>query len=170
MMKHPKTLVLALLSMLSLVGCKQKEPILLNSSEISSDWIFRQADKEEWLPATVPGCVQTDLMKNGKIEDPFYRLNEHDVQWIDKVNWEYKTSFNIDPVTFSRDRIALDFKGLDTYADVYVNDTLVLSGQQPAASSQQPVASSQQPAASSQQPAASSQQPAASSQQPAASS
>ena len=127
MMKHRKTLALALLSMLSLVGCKQKEPILLNSSEISSEWTFQQADKEEWLPATVPGCVQTDLMKNGKIEDPFYRLNEHDVQWIDKVNWEYKTSFNIDPVTFTRDRIALDFKGLDTYADVFVNDTLVLS-------------------------------------------
>ena len=126
-MTHRKTLVLALLSIFSLVGCKQKEPNLSVSSEISSDWTFRQADKEEWLPATVPGCVHTDLMKNGKIEDPFYRLNEHNVQWIDKVNWEYKTSFNIDPVTFQRDRIALDFKGLDTYADVYVNDTLVLS-------------------------------------------
>jgi beta-mannosidase len=113
--------------MLSLIGCKQKEPNLSTSTEISGGWTFRQADKEEWLPATVPGCVHTDLLKNGKIEDPFYRLNEHKVQWIDKVNWEYKTSFNIDPVTFKRDRIALDFKGLDTYADVYVNNTQVLS-------------------------------------------
>lgn len=126
-MKYLKTLVIASLSLLSLVGCKQKEPILLMATEISNDWTFRQADKEEWLPATVPGCVHTDLMKNGKIEDPFFRLNEHKVQWIDKVNWEYKTNFNIDPVTFKRDRIALDFKGLDTYADVFVNDTLVLS-------------------------------------------
>ena len=33
----------------------------------------------------------TDLLANGKIEDPFYRSgNEHKLQWIDKVNWEYK--------------------------------------------------------------------------------
>ena len=126
-MKHRIALVIALLSIISLIGCKQKDPILLTATEISDGWTFRQADKEEWLPATVPGSVHTDLMKNGKIEDPFYRLNEHNVQWIDKVNWEYKTNFNIDPVTFTRDRIALDFKGLDTYADVFVNDTKVLS-------------------------------------------
>lgn len=97
------------------------------STEITDGWTFRQADKEEWLPATVPGSVHTDLLKNGKIEDPFYRLNERDVQWIDKVNWEYKTSFSLSKDAMKRNRIALDFKGLDTYADVFVNDTLVLS-------------------------------------------
>lgn len=126
-MKHCRIFVFALLAISSLVGCKQKEPNLTEATEISEGWTFRQADKEEWLPATVPGSVHTDLLKNGKIEDPFYRLNEHNLQWIDKVNWEYKTTFNIDPVTFNRDRIALDFKGLDTYADVFVNDTQVLS-------------------------------------------
>ncbi|HET6557318.1 MAG TPA: glycoside hydrolase family 2 protein [Prolixibacteraceae bacterium] len=126
-MKHRRMLVLALLAISSLVGCTQKETNLTVATEISQGWTFRQADKEEWLPATVPGSVHTDLLKNGKIEDPFYRLNEHNLQWIDKVNWEYKTSFDIDAATFNRDRIALDFKGLDTYADVFVNDTQVLS-------------------------------------------
>ena len=125
-MKHRNIFALALFSLCSLWGCKQKDPHLTVSTEISDGWTFRQADKEEWLPATVPGCVHTDLLKNGKIEDPFYRLNEHNVQWIDKVNWEYKTSFTIDKATFNRERIALDFKGLDTYADVFVNDTQVL--------------------------------------------
>lgn len=126
-MKYRRMLVLALLVLSSLVGCNEKEPNLTVVTEISEGWTFRQADKEEWLPATVPGSVHTDLLKNGKIEDPFYRLNEHNLQWIDKVNWEYKTSFNIDAPTFNRERIALDFKGLDTYADVFVNDSLVLS-------------------------------------------
>jgi beta-mannosidase len=126
-MNRNQILILALIAVTSLVGCQKKDPVLMVSSEISSDWTFRQADKDEWLPATVPGCVHTDLLANKKIEDPFYRLNEHNLQWIDKVNWEYKTSFNINPDAIKRDRIALDFKGLDTYADVYVNGTQVLS-------------------------------------------
>ena len=126
-MNHKQIFGLLLLTVISLVGCQKKDPTLMVSTEISSNWTFHQADKDEWLPATVPGCVHTDLMANGKIEDPFYRLNEHKLQWIDKVNWEYKTSFNIDPDAIKRDRIALDFKGLDTYADVFVNGTQVLS-------------------------------------------
>jgi beta-mannosidase len=126
-MNRKQILALVLLAATSLVGCQKKDPVLMVSSEISSDWTFRQADKDEWLPATVPGCVHTDLLANKKIEDPFYRLNEHNLQWIDKVNWEYKTSFNINPDAIKRDRIALDFKGLDTYADVFVNGTQVLS-------------------------------------------
>jgi len=126
-MNHKQIFVLASLTVFSLVGCQKKDPQLMTATEISANWSFRQAGKEEWLPAIVPGCVHTDLLKNGKIEDPFYRLNEHNLQWIDKVNWEYKTSFNIDPGAIKRDRIALDFKGLDTYADVFVNGKQVLS-------------------------------------------
>ncbi len=118
---------LACITLLALAGCKEKNIDLSVSYEISSGWSFRQADQNEWLPATVPGCVHTDLLKNGKIEDPFYRLNEHNLQWIDKVNWEYKTLFTIDENTLNRHGIALDFKGLDTYADVFVNGTKVLS-------------------------------------------
>ena len=126
-MNRKQILGIVLLSTISLVGCQKKDASLMVATEISSNWTFHQADKDEWLPATVPGCVHTDLLANGKIEDPFYRLNEHKLQWIDKVNWEYKTTFNIDPDAIKRDRIALDFKGLDTYADVFVNGTQVLS-------------------------------------------
>jgi beta-mannosidase len=126
-MKYVQILLLTCLIAVSLISCHKKDPMLMVSTEITDGWTFRQADKEEWLPATVPGSVHTDLLKNGKIEDPFYRLNERDVQWIDKVNWEYKTSFSLSKDAMKRNRIALDFKGLDTYADVFVNDTLVLS-------------------------------------------
>jgi beta-mannosidase len=91
------------------------------SQEINEGWQFSEAGKNEWLPATVPGCVHTDLMANGVIEDPFYRLNERDVQWIDKLDWEYKTVFFVEKSVLKRSRVALDFKGLDTYAEVFVN-------------------------------------------------
>ena len=94
---------------------------------VFSQWQFRQADTTDWMAATVPGTVHTDLLANSKIEDPFYRTNERDLQWIDKKDWEYRTTFSIKEDAFARQHIALVFAGLDTYADVYVNDALVLS-------------------------------------------
>jgi len=76
--------------------------------------------------ATVPGCVHTDLMANGLIDDPFYRLNEHNVQWIDKVNWIYKTEFDIDSSILSKEFIVLNFEGLDTFAEVNLNGKDIL--------------------------------------------
>ncbi len=110
----------------SLWGCSSKENNQMVIKELDGAWSFRQSSETDWLPATVPGTVHTDLMANGKIEDPFFRLNEHDVQWVDKVDWEYKTTFTADKTLLNRDKIDLDFKGLDTYADVYVNDEKVL--------------------------------------------
>ena len=96
---------------------------------INMDWQFRKATDAAWLPATVPGTVHTDLLQNGVIEDPFYRTNERDLQWIDKADWEYATSFEATPEILSKKNCMLVFKGLDTYADVYLNDQLLLSAQ-----------------------------------------
>ncbi|MCY1721728.1 glycoside hydrolase family 2 protein [Prolixibacteraceae bacterium Z1-6] len=121
--------LMAAVFLLFTVACKQtpKDPNLMIEKELSSNWTFNQVGKNEWLPATVPGTVHTDLIDNKKIEDPFYRLNEHNLQWIDKVDWEYKTTFIVDEPTLDRDRVELDFKGLDTCADVMVNDKKVAS-------------------------------------------
>lgn len=89
-------------------------------------WQFRQADSDAWLPATVPGTVHTDLLANGAIKDPFFRTNERDQQWIDRKDWEYRTAFTVGSDLLAHDHVELSFAGLDTYADVYVNDTLVL--------------------------------------------
>jgi len=89
--------------------------------ELTKNWQFHQVGTDEWLPAEVPGTVHTDLFQNKKIGDPFYRTNEQDQQWIDKVDWEYKTTFKADADLLSKKNIRLIFKGLDTYADVFLN-------------------------------------------------
>ncbi|MEI9904230.1 MAG: hypothetical protein WDN06_09775 [Asticcacaulis sp.] len=48
----------------------------LTDRVIDTGWTFRQADTADWLPATVPGTVHTDLLTNHRIADPFYRTNE----------------------------------------------------------------------------------------------
>ncbi|BDD12771.1 beta-mannosidase (plasmid) [Fulvitalea axinellae] len=93
---------------------------------LEGDWKFRQADKNEWMSATVPGTVHTDLLANKKISDPFYRTNEKDQQWIETKDWEYSVVFDTPEGVLDRDVVALEFPGLDTYADVFLNDSLIL--------------------------------------------
>ena len=95
--------------------------------ELYKNWQFHQVGSHEWLPAEVPGTVHTDLVKNDKIGDPFYRTNEQDQQWIDKMDWEYKTVFQLDEDVLSKENIRLVFKGLDTYADVFLNGKQLFS-------------------------------------------
>ncbi len=94
---------------------------------IQTGWQFREADKDTWYPAIVPGSVHTDLQHNKLIDDPFYRDNEQKQQWIGKTDWEYQTSFNVTPEILKRDRIDLVFEGLDTYANVFLNDVSLLN-------------------------------------------
>src|SRR5689334_24440232 len=94
---------------------------------IHSGWQFREAGTAEWHNATVPGCVHTDLLANKLIEDPFYRDNEKKQQWIDKKDWEYETAFEVTAATLAHENVELVFEGLDTYAQVYVNEQLVLN-------------------------------------------
>ncbi|XEC93614.1 glycoside hydrolase family 2 protein [Paenibacillus tarimensis] len=94
---------------------------------ILDDWKFKACQETEWLPAKVPGCVHTDLLQNGRIPDPFYGTNERDLQWIDKKDWEYMCRFDVSEELLASSNLELVFDGLDTYADVFVNDKLVLS-------------------------------------------
>ena len=94
--------------------------------ELNKGWKFKAADEGEWLPAQVPGCVHTDLIHNGRIADPFYGTNERDLQWIDKKDWEYETSFELPGECVSAEHAELVFEGLDTYAHVELNGVRIV--------------------------------------------
>lgn len=98
---------------------------MVKTKLLHDGWKFRRADEEDGLPASIPGCVHTDLLKNGIIEDPFYGTNEHRLQWIDKKDWMYETSFDASDV-YGESSIYLVFDGLDTYCNVYLNGALIL--------------------------------------------
>jgi len=81
----------------------------------------------EWFPATVPGDVHLDLLKSGKISDPFYRDNEAKLQWIEKAGWEYKTSIEATEATLAREHVELVFEGLDTACTIFLNGQRIAS-------------------------------------------
>lgn len=92
---------------------------------LNGEWLFRQADKNEWKNASVPGCNFLDLMNNGDIADPFIGLNEADVKWVGEKDWEYKKSFEIHADDLKYNDILLNCKMLDTICDVYINGNLL---------------------------------------------
>lgn len=92
-----------------------------------SDWKFKSVEDADWLPAVVPGCVHTDLQRNQRIRDPFYGTNEKDVQWVDKKDWKYETTFDVPEQLFHQSSIELVFHGLDTYAEVDLNGHRILN-------------------------------------------
>jgi beta-mannosidase len=103
-----------------------------SAQSLTSNWQFRaignsdNSDAKQWHPAQVPGVVQTDLLNNHLIPDPFDRDNEFRLQWIGLTDWEYQTVFQADATTLGHDHVDLVFDGLDTFADVYLNDQPIL--------------------------------------------
>lgn len=89
-------------------------------------WNFRKKGDSKWLAATVPGTVHTDLLQNKIIENPFFASNEKQLQWIENETWEYKTNFTITSKELNNDVVELQFDGLDTYAEVFLNRKSIL--------------------------------------------
>ncbi len=89
-------------------------------------WEFCQSGGD-WFPADVPGSVHLDLFENNLIESPFYRTNELDAQWVEDKKWSYRSYFEVSSEIMSMDKVELYFSGIDTYARVYLNDSLVQS-------------------------------------------
>ena len=94
--------------------------------DLNGTWQFRQQGSQKIYNGTVPGNVQTDLLKNKLIPDPYFRDNEAKVQWVSDTGWVYEKYFTIDASFFAHRNMDLVFEGLDTYANVYVNDSLVI--------------------------------------------
>ena len=97
------------------------------ASQILHDgWEFQRFNTDSWHSATVPGCVHLDLIDNDLIPDPFFGLNESQLQWISNKSWTYRLAFQPSSKVFSKKNIEILFHGLDTYADVYLNGTAVI--------------------------------------------
>ena len=111
-----------------MISCNQpKQEDVIKSITLHSNWQFSQENSNQWYPAIVPGVVHLDLLANQLIEDPYWENNELKQRWIEEENWVYKTTFKADNNLLQNQYIELDFEGLDTYADVYLNDQRILS-------------------------------------------
>lgn len=119
--------LLLILLLSTFYSCNSKHKELLKIIDLNSNWTFSEFGKEDNFKAKIPGTIHTDLLSNGLISDPFWGCNEKDFQWIGEKDWIYTSKFLVDKNILSFENIDLVFEGLDTYADVYLNNELILS-------------------------------------------
>ncbi len=97
------------------------------SDEPAFDGVRTIADVEalglEILPATVPGNLELDLHACGRIPDPFVGMNIAALRRYETCHAVYFRRFDLEP-TEDADYV-LEAKGVDCYAQVYLNGTLV---------------------------------------------
>lgn len=110
------------LSLVVLFWCGCAGPHVDDHMDIAG-WSFADSNGH-WSNAEVPGCIHTDLMAHGLIPDPYLLRNEQEVQWVESRDWVYRCPLPKPPVEGDW---ALEFGGLDTYAEVEVNGRTVLS-------------------------------------------
>ncbi|MFS0726645.1 beta-mannosidase [Paenibacillus sp. 1P07SE] len=83
-------------------------------------------DNSEWIEAAVPGEVHLDLFKAGIIPDPYYGTNFFKCMWMEKTDFWYRKSFEV-PAEYSGKQLILEFKGLDNFADIWLDEQHIAS-------------------------------------------
>lgn len=87
---------------------------------LKGNWRMRRSGEAD-QPAAVPGTVYTDLLRNGNMEDPFWKDNEIRALPLMEDDYEYELCFDAEEGLLAQDQIFLHFDGLDTIADIYLN-------------------------------------------------
>jgi beta-mannosidase len=121
-----KQFILLFISLIITSCTLEKHEPTFVSINLNSGWIFSKKESNKWYPAEVPGVIHLDLFSNQLIDNPFWENNEIKQRWIENENWEYKTTFIVDDLLKQYQNIELNFEGLDTYADVYLNGQNIL--------------------------------------------
>ena len=103
-----------------------------------SDWIITGWWENQWrlqksielrqsleavvrnIPGEVPGAVNLDLIRAGRLPDPNYGLNSILGEWVTNREWFYEKDFTI-PSGMRGEKYMLVFKGLDFHGEIYLN-------------------------------------------------
>ena len=107
-------------------------PVPLLRVPLDQGWTLTALDSEATIPeavagrsfpATVPGCVHTDLLAADAIVDPYLDHNDELQKWIGRTSWRYACTF--DWKTGDAEHVDLVCEGLDTVAEVQLNGAVV---------------------------------------------
>lgn len=88
-------------------------------------WRLKNPEWDKDIEGAVPGSVLAQLLEEGMTEDPYWRTNEYKARELFREDYEYSYSFAASEQVLSADEISLVFEGIDTIADIYLNDKLL---------------------------------------------
>lgn len=90
-------------------------------------WQASKARRDRWFPAKVPATIHKLLYENKRLADPYKGNVEGIMQFIGNSDWMYRTTINISKNQLKAKEILLECMGLDTYADIFINQKRVSS-------------------------------------------
>ena len=99
--------------------------VLLAMGQKTLHWKLFHPIKKVWVDAGTNQTVQEVLIAAGELPDPFIGENEAKFTWIENYTWEFESEFQCSPEDFKFDFLEMYFPTLDTYASIYINDSLV---------------------------------------------
>ncbi|MFA5417185.1 MAG: glycoside hydrolase family 2 TIM barrel-domain containing protein [Bacteroidales bacterium] len=108
-----------------IVSCNQSNTERFDLKKLN--WNLQSFTDSIAVDSVDPGDVHLALMSKGIIGDPFFRDNEKKVQWVGNTSWCFSTTFDVNSGLLSQKEVNMVFEGLDTYAQVWLNDSLVLT-------------------------------------------
>lgn len=98
---------------------------MLEKLNLNGKWSMRSTDEQARHEALVPGSVYADYMRDGTIDDPFWRENERAAFELMRKDYEYRREFDVPASLLAKSRVLLCCEGLDTLANVYINGLLI---------------------------------------------
>lgn len=93
--------------------------------ELNKNWTMRDRSWDDFIPAFVPGDLYTDLLNSKRMDDPYYRDNELEALKLSEKEYEYVTTFSADRDEVEKERVLLRFEGIDTLAEIYLNEKII---------------------------------------------
>lgn len=89
---------------------------------LDGPWQMKRTDRDDWIEASVPGSVYSDLINSGKMDSPYYRDNEYRTLELTKFDYEYRRKFILDDDVLAYEKIVLRCEGIDTLCEIFINE------------------------------------------------
>lgn len=90
---------------------------------LSNNWTLKDCDtQKEYTVPKIPMQVHTILQGHGAIGDGYIYGDTADCRWVQEHEWMYTVGFGCEDCG---KKAFISAKGLDTFADVYLNDVLI---------------------------------------------
>ena len=103
--------------------------------DLTGNWEFRQypaharrmrdLDGDDWLPTRIPSSIYTCLVGAGQIDQADLNANPEEFAHISRLPWIFRKVFDAPADLLRCGRIDLVFDGLDTIAQIWLNDKLI---------------------------------------------
>jgi len=89
---------------------------------LDGKWLVRDNEGEFQFEGNVPGTVQQDLVDLELLPHPYKGLNEDIIIKLEPKDWTYEKIFEFDGEISEDEELDLVFDGIDTLAEIYLNN------------------------------------------------